>query len=206
MAKDKKKDQKPRRQRPAGRVSAPAQQDGAIQLVYSDEGVQSITVESRTLPAPDRSFAADFAFFKSTPDGDYKMVFVQTEPFGDQPRSALTVRMSEANFRRLGGHAEFMKILYDGHGGDTAERREQAEKLVDAMAAKAPEKCHTDRATLARMSTLGADAEIDFYFISPNKFQDAKSRNSTIGLVSPIASVSLSAKLLSELLHRIAAL
>ncbi|MFC1482429.1 hypothetical protein ACFL51_01335 [Myxococcota bacterium] len=175
----------------------------AVSISVSERGQDTVEVSTEKLTPPDRMYSAEFAFFDEPEKGDFRLVFVQVEPFGGAPRTALIIRMSADRFRELPKHEGFMATLNRTFGGDSEEDRARDKETVEKFRKAPPDKSHTERATFARMSLFGTDAEMDFYFISPNRFQDAKNKRSHDRLVAPVVSIQISGRLLSILLHRI---
>jgi hypothetical protein len=172
----------------------------------SGEGLSGyqIEIQLKQLAPPSLSYSADDVFVKRARDGDFVLGFLQNDLLTDHPRTGLSIRYSPPHFDALVARA-----TTDGFFEKLRRHVESIWLDFSAMAdpheehAEGPTKVLTERATLERVSYFEGDAEIEFYFLPPTRFHDARQKiRQEHAAVRPVAAVNLSTPLLCRLLAK----
>jgi len=165
-------------------------------------GETSVHFSFSALEPPANVYSADAAFTEKTPD-DIRLIFVQNDPLTSRPSTAVTIRYGPENLKRLVERSmsfyQTLSAYVLQHHPDVASREEDA-----ALPQLEVGKSLTERASFERMAYAEGEAEIEFYFMSPIRFEASRRTGSVQrGLIRPCMAVALSSRTLYILLRRV---
>jgi len=165
-------------------------------------GETTIHCTFSALDPPANVYSADRAFAERTHD-DIRLVFVQNCPLSGKPSTAVTIRYGRENLKRLVERSmsfyQTLSSYVQQHYPDVASGE------IDPGATEFDiRKSLTERASFERMAFSEGDAEIEFYSISPIRFE-ASRRTGTAeqGLIRPGMAVALSSFALYVVLRQV---
>jgi len=155
-------------------------------------------------PSPSRIYSADDAFAQNNGQ-DLELIFYQRNIFNNDPSTAVKVCISQANTlrfaeRNLGDFFLKLRAYVETIGDD---------KLV-SMDRKKPKgegnvKSVTERSSFDRIAFSEGEAEIDFFFVPPNRLHAQSLRQSSQNeeIVVPLLTVTLQTQILYALLNEV---
>lgn len=165
----------------------------------------SVDISTLHLPPATRWFSADIAFVREA-KGQYELLFFQEMPFTGKVTKLLRILQAPNAFDGL--ISRTTQDFYEGLSAFLKDHTLPSQNLEQYLESHPVDEAQsaTERSNLERMAYISGDAEIEFFQISANRFNEMQKGVDPEQLIRPVLGVSLQTTSLLAFLEQVVTL